>query len=204
MFEPQITLIPEVDGEFSLLAETAVPSGSFTAGKVAKGAPKGGKVGAHATALRLPLKFKALKDPGAMRLVHHRAFDLRLAAGDVLRAYLVLDHKVLGVASILVAGRAVTSAAGFSSPLVMRPPLTPALCLAVAVETTPSPDKYSGPLQQLFQLGVFDPDRARFHRLAIMKRMAQYGYTIDPALIVSGPAATVGACRNSVFQHAHA
>ena len=36
MFEPQITLVPEPDGEFSLLGETLVPNACFSAGKAVR------------------------------------------------------------------------------------------------------------------------------------------------------------------------
>jgi hypothetical protein len=216
MFEPTLRLIPEMDGQFSLLAETEVPNSFYTAGKAKRGAPKALTVGAHVTAVTLPLKYKEKSTAGDPRVVFHRVFDLDVTAGAVLKAYLTLDDRLLGEASTVVASRmnvlVGASIRSFGAGAGMRSvdeevtftdvELTIQLCEAIVVESAPRPENFTDVTQQLRELGVIDDSRARFHKDRIRRRLAQHGFVIETQDIESGPAIQVDACADSVFQNA--
>jgi hypothetical protein len=205
MFEPRLTLIPERDGQYSLLSETLVPSDFFSAQAAIVGPPQGVMVGRHAVAIQLPLDYRPRAKAGVKRVLHHRVFDLTLDEGAVVTAYVTLDDKVLGTASLIVTSRRVgrlASADRSLGKLDATVELTQELCQAIVVEAAPDPGSFSGPSQQLFELGVVDAPRARFHRLAIRRRLQEYGYAIGPNEITSGPEVQVDVCRDSVFENA--
>jgi hypothetical protein len=208
MFEPQITLVPEPDGEFSLLGETPVPNASFSAGKAVKKAPSGVKLGAQVVPVRLALKFKTREELGAPRTIKHRAFNLKLSDGQIVRAFVTLDDRILGSTDVLIGadpgtGALQTVAFGGPPTMMARPPLTPAMCQAVVVASTPSPGSFTGPSQQRRFLGVIDDTRAQVHRAGIRDRMRDLGCTVKPGDVTSGPAVSVAQCRDSVFNNAH-
>jgi hypothetical protein len=215
MFEPRLRLIPEMDGQFSLLAETEVPNSFYTAGRAKRGAPKSLAVGVHVTAVILPLKYKEKAEAGDPHVVFHRVFDLDVAAGTVLRAYLTLDGRLLGEASTIVASRKNVLVGASVSPFGAKGmtnvddavkltdvELTIELCEAIVVESSPRPGNFTAVTQQLRELGVIDDSRARFHRDRIRGRLAQHGFDIETQNIQSGPAVQVDACADSVFQNA--
>lgn len=208
MFEPQLKLVPEPDGEFSLLGETLVPNACFSAGKAVKSAPPGIKLGAHVVAVRFALKFRMREEPGPPQTIKHRVFNLKLSDGEVVRAFVTLDDRILGSTDMIVgtaAGTGVLDMVALSGPslAIVRPPLTPAMCQAVVVAATPSPGSFTGPSQQLRLLGVVDDPRAQVHRAGIRDRMKNLGFTVKPGDITSGPAVSVAQCRDSVFNNAH-
>jgi hypothetical protein len=206
MFEPRLTLVPEPDGEFSLFSETDVPSDFYTARKIVRGAPKGTSVGKHVVAVRLPLKYRAAKKAGPAQVVHHRAFNLGLREGTVVKAFLMLDDRILGVSSVIVTApprplrRMATAAAESLTRRTMD--LTQELCQTIVVEETPDPDAFREAGQQLFELGIIDPPRARFHRIGIQGRISDLGHSIKLEDITTGPEVAVDVCRDSVFQNA--
>ena len=207
MFEPKITLVPEPDGEFSLLAETLVPNACFSAGKAAKRAPQGLKLGADVVPVRLSLKFKTREEPGAPRTITHRAFNLKLSDGQVVRAFVTLDDRILGSTDVMAGADPHTGALemvafGGPTPAIVRQPLTPAICQAVVIAAAPSAGSFTGPSQQLRLLGIVDDTRAQVHRGGIRDRMRDLGYAVKPGDIMSGPAVTVAQCRDSVFNNA--
>jgi hypothetical protein len=208
MFEPRITLVPEPDGEFSLLGETPVPNACFAAGKAVKRAPQGIKLGADVVPVRLALKFRAREEPGPPGTVTHRAFNLKLSDGQVVRAFVTLDDRILGSTDMIVGAVTGTGAVAMialdgPSLMIARPPLTPAMCQAVVVAASPSPGSFTGPSQQLRLLGVIDDPRAQLHRAGIRDRMKNLGFAVKPGDITSGPAVSVAQCRDSVFNNAH-
>jgi hypothetical protein len=207
MFEPRLTLIPEPDGQFSLFAATRVPNECYVAAKAVRKAPAGVKIGAHATAVRLSLHYKPSNEPGLPRELHHRLFDLDLAEGDVVTAFVMLDGMILGTADIILDGSLASGALSTTAPFTeglaaARPPLTPALCQGVVVTASMHPGHFTKPSQQLVQLGVVDDTRAVIHRANIQKGMKKLEYEIDTRNIKSGPAVTVAQSRDSVFAHA--
>ena len=206
MFEPRLRLVPEMDGQFSLLIETDVPNDFYTALKARAGSPKGLALGAHVTAVMLPVRYKPKPVPGAARVIFHRLFNLDLETGSVLKAFVMLDDKILGDVTTIVAAKKGALVGMASSPAARVSDdveLTIELCEAIVVETTPNPDKFSGvATQQLFELGIVDETRARFHRNAIRRRLAQHGFNIDTQDIQSGPDKQVGDCADSVFANA--
>jgi hypothetical protein len=207
MFEPRLELIPEPDGQFSLFATTRVPHQYYSARNATRRAPANINAGAHVVAVRLNLKYRQKDAPGAPREFHHRLYNLDLEEGDIVRAFVMLDDRILGVGDVVLGGAASegafsVTAFGDASKTLGRPPLTPALCQGVVVAATPNPGKFTTPSQQLVVLGVVDDTRARIHRAGVQTRMAAIGYTIDMRLIESGPAVTVAQSRNSVFANA--
>jgi hypothetical protein len=207
MFEPRLELIPEPDGQFSLFATTRVPNQYYSAKKATRRAPANVQAGAHVIAVRLNLKYRGKDAPGSPHELHHRLFNLDLEEGDIVRAFVMLDDRILGVGDVVLGGAAAEGAfsvtafgEGFKG--ATRPPLTPALCQGVVVAATPNPGKFKTPSQQLVALGVVDDVRARVHRAGIQTRMAAIGYGVDTRLIDSGPAVTVAQSRNSVFANA--
>lgn len=214
MFQPRLKLIPETDGQFSLLADTPVPNDFYTAGKALKSAPKGVAVGANVTPVTLPLKYKQKANPGEQRLVFHRAFDLDLEAGTVLKVFVTLDGKVLGEASMMLAlqngrlvglqdaeGGATDVARGMSS-VVTAVELSLELCRAIVIQSSFNPERFKELTQQLRELGVIDDKRARAHKDRIRKRLTQSGFDIDRDKVSSGPAVQVDECADSVFNNA--
>jgi hypothetical protein len=211
MFQPRLKLIPETDGQFSLLADTPVPNSFYTAGKVSKGAPKNLDVGAHVVAVTLPLKYRQKADAGEARTLFHRAFDLDLEAGTVLKAYVTLDGKVLGEGSMILAeqnGRLVGLPDGAAPASLLSPAALPGvelsieLCRALVVQASFNPERFHDLTQQLRELGVIDDKRAKAHKDRIRKRLIQSGFDIDPDEISSGPVVTVDRCADSVFNNA--
>jgi len=206
MFEPVLQLIPEPDGEFSLLATTAVPNLRFAAGRVTMRAPDGVSVGAHVRPVTLGLKYKDRGDLGEPRSVFHRAFNLKLSDGDTLAAFVTLQGgPVLGSADAFIhESDAALSATQFVSPRVMlsRVPLTPLLCQAVVVKATGNVGSFTGPAQLLRFLGIVDAKRAALHKIGIGRLMNQAGFQIDLTRVSSGPAVDVATCRDTVFNNA--
>jgi hypothetical protein len=208
MFEPIVEIIPEPDGEFSLLVRTQVPNGRFRAGGVSKRKPSDVQLGAHAVPIQLKVRYQASAELAGPRTLIHRAFDVKLAEGTVLTAFVTLPGgEILGTTETVVTGSGVAGELAAASLTLgtkdaVRPPLTPALCQATVVAAAPSPGSFTGPAQQLRQLGVVDDPRATFHRIGIGQRMNGFGYQVDLTKVNSGPAVTVAACRDSVFANA--
>lgn len=211
MFQPRLKLIPETDGQFSLLADTPVPNAFYNAGKVSKSAPKDLDVGAHVTAVTLPLKYRQKADAGEPRTLFHRVFDLDLEVGTVLKAYVTLDGKVLGESSMILAeqnGRLVglpdsgIPVSAVSTAAIPGVELSIELCRAVAIQGSFNPERFNDLTQQLRELGVIDDKRAKAHKDRIRRRLIQSGFDIDPDKISSGPVITVDDCADSVFNNA--
>ena len=207
MFEPELQLIPEPDGEFSLLATTLVPGTRFTAGKVVKKAPADVKVGAHVVPIRLELKYKPKGNLGEPYKVTHRAFNLKIVEGSLLTAYVTLaDGQVLGTADAFISlskgGNLKAATFSLTAANAHKVQLTPQFCQNVVVAATGNAGSFTGPEQQLRFLGVVDPNRATLHKIAIGNLMTQAGFQINLGQISSGPAVKVAACRDSVFNNA--
>ncbi len=215
MFLPKLQLIPEDDGEYSLLSTTPVPSSFYKGLPAVKGAPKSMAfaVGKGAQNWQLPIRYedKNKKASPKPRNVYHRIRDLKLNPGAVVVVHVVLDSGVvLGTASITLASGASEGrlATVHSSPVsfhvdvtaegVQRVPASQ--CMQIVVNATPKPGKFTNPGQALQELGVVDTIQTKLHASGIEQGMKAAGGSIDPNKIFSGPSVSVGTCTASVFQ----
>jgi hypothetical protein len=87
--------------------------------------------------------------------------------------------------------------------LAKRPDLTPDLCQTIVVGATPFPNRFTDRAQDLFDLGVVDPDQAQKHKSKIQSALRKIHYQIAQGDIQSGPGITVGDSSDSVLGNAH-
>jgi hypothetical protein len=87
--------------------------------------------------------------------------------------------------------------------LAERPDLTPDLCQGIVVRATPFPDRFTSRDQDLFDLGVVDPDQTQKHKSKIQSALRKIHYQIAQGDIQSGPGITVGDSSDSVLGNAH-
>ncbi|HVY93453.1 MAG TPA: hypothetical protein VHA14_11910 [Bryobacteraceae bacterium] len=89
------------------------------------------------------------------------------------------------------------------SPAADRPDLTPGLCQQIVIDATPSPGRFTGRTQDLFQLGVVDTIQKQVHQARIQSALAKIGFQIAQGDVSSGPGVSVGDCSDSVLGNAH-
>lgn len=206
LFTPRLQLIPEDDGEYSLLATTSVPHAQFAAGAPVQGAPKGVKGKRKSLTWQLPLTINELGslEPSAPREVYHRVRSLKLKRGDRIRVFVVLaDGMPVGTACLTLKngvneGRLVFRANAMGAAERQVPAST---CRSIVVAATPRPGKFTNNAQLLKDLGVVDSRQTEFHIDGIVNGMSTAGGSIDPDTITTGPQVSVGACAASVFQN---
>jgi hypothetical protein len=105
LFEPQLTLFQEPDGQFTLLAVTLTPSTCFSPGLAAPGAPPEILLAPEVQPVVLRVRMRGGPCAQVLTPVRHRIRDLRL--GDAhgktsLRAFVMLNDALLGSASVRV------------------------------------------------------------------------------------------------------
>jgi hypothetical protein len=105
MFEPELTLSKERDGEYTLHAVTITPNSCYSAGRAKRGVPPNVRLLPEVEPVLLDLR--AHRGPCLMVLtpVHHRLGNLKLgpAHGKTsVTAFVMLDDRVVGSANIRV------------------------------------------------------------------------------------------------------
>lgn len=215
MFTPNLTLTSQ-GKRFTLTAITEVPNDSFSAGSAEIGAPEASPVGAGVVACQLRIEHTDQPSAQLPKSLEHRLPGLTIKSGQTLTAFVILDGRVLGSASLILSGEHVVAlprkssvrstilpvAANMLTAAAQRPPLTGELCQAITVRNTPDPGSFTGPLQTLDKLGVIDDIQARAHKSAIQQDLNQIGWHIQQSDIQSGPAKTVRDCSDSVQNNA--
>jgi len=214
MFTPSLTLVPQ-GKKFTLSALVEVPSKSFSAGSIDIGAPKSNPVGANVVACQLNLVHSAKPNAQVITNLQYRIPSLTLKPGQSVTAFVMLDGKIMGSASLVLSGehavalapkRATAAVATFradnASATASRPPLTSELCQAITVRNTPHPGDFTGFMQTLDKLGIIDDTQANAHKTAIQQDLNQIGWHIQQSDIQSAPAKTVRDCSDSVQNNA--
>src|SRR5688572_13098232 len=105
MFQPQLSLSLEPDGEFTLDAVTITPNSCYSAGRVTREAPPNVRITAEVFPVLLHLRARSGPCLMALRPVRHQLRNLKLGSQHgktSVLAWVVLDGKVLGSASIAV------------------------------------------------------------------------------------------------------
>jgi hypothetical protein len=208
MFQPRLLLIPEPDGEYSLLSETETPDKCYSAGPVEAADPSEYPIPGDSQGLVLHLKYDHGPCPQVVTLVRHRAHNLRLRPGDVLLAFVVLDRKVVGWGRIVVDDpqSVFVPSPTFRVTVVAerdRPELTDTLCDSIAVNNTPFPGKHTGDVNQRFvEMGVVDAEQTRRHKRDVQDELKNLGWKIQQSGLTSGPSRTVKQCRESMQNNA--
>lgn len=105
MFQPQLTLHREPDGEFTLDAVTPTPSSCYSAGRAVNEVPPNVRLLPEVFPVLLHLR--ARKGPCLMfvKPVHHRMRNLKLGpmhGKTTVTAFVMLDGRVVGSASLAV------------------------------------------------------------------------------------------------------
>jgi len=72
----------------------------------------------------------------------------------------------------------------------------------IVVNNTPFPEAFTGPDQQLQELGVIGPNETSDHKTGIIKDLKKKHLSIDANDITSGPGIAVRTCRDSVITNA--
>jgi hypothetical protein len=215
MFTPSLTLVPQ-GKKFTLAALVEVPGESFSAGSIDMGAPKSNPVGANVLAYQLNLVHSAKPAAQVITGLQYRVPSLNLKPGQSVTAFVMLDGKILGSASIVLSGKHVVALApkratpavatmfrADSAPATAsRPPLTSDLCQAITVRNTPRPGDFTGFMQTLDKLGIIDDTQANAHKAAIQQDLNQIGWHVQQSDIQSAPAKTVRDCSDSVQNNA--
>lgn len=114
MFEPQLTLTLEPDGDYTLDAVTITPNGSYSAGRAVRGAPSNVRVRPDVQPVLLHLRHRGGPALMVLRPVRHRVGNLKLGGtpgafhGGVgkthVLAFVMVDGKVVGSATIATPG----------------------------------------------------------------------------------------------------
>jgi hypothetical protein len=86
--------------------------------------------------------------------------------------------------------------------LAERDPLTPKIAQNIAVQTTPNPDAFEGPDDQLRHLGVVDDAEAGLHAARIQIALNKIHWNIKRSDVATGPVETVGDCVDSLLDNA--
>lgn len=206
MFESQLSLIKELNGQLALLATTLVPNCCYRAERTIAGAPSSAKIGKHVCPIQLHLEYRRSKHPGDPTRVSHRVINVDLADGDVLTVFVLLDNVILNSTETLVGitpidGKLIATDFLKSEFGLPPPVLTPALCQGIVIRAAPMPWTFISPMQQLSCLGVVDASRSNAHKAAIYQQMKSIGYRVFGNAIASGPDITVSASRDSVFDN---
>lgn len=104
MFQPNLTLRREPDGELTLDALTLTPNACYVAGPAHEGVPANVRITADTLAVMLPLRAHA--GPCAMMLhaVRHHLGNLDPQGKSTLLAFTTVDDRVVGSASLPILG----------------------------------------------------------------------------------------------------
>lgn len=86
--------------------------------------------------------------------------------------------------------------------LAEREELTPELAQEIVVDTTPDPQAFDDPDQQLRDLGVLDGPQGSVHAARIQQALNKIHWNIKRSDVNTGPAVSVAECTDSVLDHA--
>lgn len=105
MFQPQLTLLREPDGEFTLVATTPTPSSCYAAGRAVHEVPPNVRLLPEVFSVLLHLRARTGPCLMFVKPVHHRLRHLKLGTDHgktSVTAFTLLDGRILGSASIPV------------------------------------------------------------------------------------------------------
>lgn len=108
-FAPQLTLIVEPDGEYTLDAVTITPNSCYSAGRVVRQPPPTVRLVPEVFAIQLHLRTRKGPCMMALRPVRHWAKNLNLQGKTSVMAFVMIDDRVLGSASISVPSACTTT-----------------------------------------------------------------------------------------------
>lgn len=112
-------------------------------------------------------------------------------------------NKSTGSRRKAIAGRKTPSVRLFAAAAsVATESLTSAEAQDICVDNTPFPEAFTGPDQQLQELGVIGPNETADHKTGIIKDLKKKHLSIDANDITSGPGIAVRTCRDSVITNA--
>jgi hypothetical protein len=224
LFEPNLALAKEPDGEYTLYSVTLTPNSCFSAGNPIRCAPPGVMATPETIVYQLPLLYS---DGGfclqVITPVRHEVQNIRFdAAHNRLLAFTMLDGKIVGRASISPDDLArltilddetverharaarfsatVTAPAATAAEGLVRPDLTADVCFDICVASTP---KHPDPASvdggtQLHQLDVVNDVTARVYRSGVRSRLNAIGWQIQPGTIAATPQTTINQSAMSV------
>lgn len=105
MFQPDLSLALEKDGEHTLNAVTLTPSSAWSAGPARIGVPPNVRITAETLGIILPLRTRRGPALQVVRPVRHRLRNLALGHGKSrVTAFVMLRDEILGSSSIDVGG----------------------------------------------------------------------------------------------------
>ena len=210
LYIPELSLVAEKSGTYTLLAKTHVLSSAYSAGSAVKDAPAAVAAPPDTIPIGLPITFnagaKAKHKASADETVTHAVKGLKLQIGSVVMCYITLNDAVLGESSIVLAS--LPNAAGRVE--TMKHSIVPGVaktmlvtisaqeCMDITIKATPA-GLASSSAQQLHELGVVDDNQVRRHQDKISGMMSGRESSINPRLINSGMNVTVAVCAQSVF-----
>ena len=205
-YTPELSLIPEQDGGYILMAVIGVPSIAYMAGQARAGAPPLTIVPPGAVAVVLPILSHAEGETNvsSRATVRHRLAGMHLEPGTMVHAFVTVDgvvqgHATVSVPSLEAAVHVFAQAASVAAPGSGN--ISVVDCLHVAVQTTPFPGNAKSPDQQLHELGIVDDQQVRKHRNKVAAEMQSRGASIDEDAVQSGPSVTIANCGHSIFQN---
>jgi hypothetical protein len=102
MFQPNLTLSREPDGEFTLDAVTITPNSCYSAGRAKPGVPPNVRITPETFSVLLPLRARSGPCLMALRPVRHQLRNLNLQGKTSVLAFAMLDGKVVGSSSVPV------------------------------------------------------------------------------------------------------
>lgn len=210
LFKPELSLVRETDGTYTLHSLTLTPTSCYRAAGTAPGTPAGFLTSPETVACQLRL---ACIGDGWLQVITpviHRVPHLVMGPGrDTVTAFVTLDGKVVGVSSIR--GAAAQEAlfenrreAGGRFASLEQPAarcLTKAKAGEIVIASCPRP--VTSIDQQLNEVGVTDEDTQALFVENVRDRIVQGGCQIDRADIPNDPANTVMEVRDAVSRAAH-
>jgi hypothetical protein len=213
MFNPQLSLVQEPDGEYTVQALTICPNSCYRAGGVIKGAPSGVVVTPETHAFQLLLRYRGPICLQVLTPVEHDIQNLRFGDGkSSVTCFAVLDGKVLGAATAsplhhVVTVRAASSMSGagvaaFRESTEVSDVLSAETCIEIVVAAT---DKGSLPNDDssvtLQSLGVV-PSREDVFKSKVQRGVRDHNFRIKLKDIKGSPANTVSESAGSVQSNA--
>ncbi len=204
MFTPELKLIPEDSGRFTLAASIPVPNAGFKVRSVRRKAPDSQRVAKGVIAVQIFVDGDAAGSPGEPATLSQTIPGLRIPEGGTVRVFIMQGATLLGESSIVRGPATVfrTTVLASAEALVAQQPMTPDLAQGVVVKATPFPEKFKSVAQALVELGVIDTTQTSRHKAKIQSSLSDIGFSISTSDIKSGPGISVATCRDSVVANA--
>src|SRR5687768_8384023 len=98
MFQPQLTLCREPDGEYTLLSTTITPNSCYSGGRAVQGAPPNVRLSSEVLPVLLHIHAKNGFCAMALRPVRHRIHNISVAPSKgktMVTAFVVLNGRIV-------------------------------------------------------------------------------------------------------------